>query len=83
MPDPVDYRDPRLQDERAERLRRARGTVRVGAFTFLLCFATLFTPMLIGGQLGKFVVAPAIVGMCWGLSCLLHGGWDWWRGRSA
>jgi hypothetical protein len=33
------------------------------------------------GQAAKYVVAPAFVGMCIGLSLLLNGAIDWWRAR--
>ena len=63
----------------SRRARDARRAITFGISLFLICFVLLFSPMLIGAKLGKFVVAPAIVGVCWGLSCVLHGGWDRWR----
>jgi hypothetical protein len=80
----LDYSEPVLQDSPAgERGRRARRTVAVGLIVFVVSMPLLFSPMVIGAKVGRFVVAPAVVGVCWGLSCLLHGGWDWWRDRSA
>jgi hypothetical protein len=83
MNNPLDYRDPAVEDSSLRRRRRARQTMTVGIIVFAVCLPLLFSPILLGAKLGKFVAAPAFVGGCWGLSCLLHGGWDWWRGRSA
>jgi hypothetical protein len=55
--------------------------MRCGLLIFILAMALLFAPLLLGAKLGRFAVVAGIIGVCWGLGCVLHGGWDWWQAR--
>jgi hypothetical protein len=47
----------------------ARRAIAVGAIVFLACAALMLLPLVIPlGSIAKFVVAPAFVGACAGLS---------------
>lgn len=56
--------------------------MRVGLIVLAIGAALLFTPLWLGARFGRFVAVAGIIGVCWGLGCILHGGWDWWQARS-
>jgi hypothetical protein len=61
---------------------RARRTVFIGLAVFLTGALITLSPILLGrGSLNRYVVAFGLVGVFIGGSCVLHGGWDWLRGR--
>jgi hypothetical protein len=42
----------------------------------------MLVPLAIGrSSINRFIVAFALVGVCWGATALLLSGWDWLRGR--
>ena len=59
-----------------------RQTLRAGAAVCAVSGVALILPLIVSlGQAAKYVVAPAFVCGCVGLSLLLNGAIDWWRGR--
>ena len=82
MTDPLVYREPDREDPRVQRLRRAQRLLWLGAIIFTISAALTLGPLMWGPtSFNKYVVAFAFVGDCWGLSCIVNGGWDWLRGR--
>jgi hypothetical protein len=48
----------------------------------LVSVGLMASPVVLGEwPVNKYVVAVGFLGVCWGLSCLMHGAWDWWRGK--
>jgi len=81
MPDPLDYREPATTDP-PKRRAAASSAISVGMAVFVICALVMFLPLLIPlGELAKFVVAPAFMGACIGLSITANAMFDWWRGR--
>jgi type III secretory pathway component EscT len=81
MPDPLDYREPATTDA-PRRRSPTRNAMAVGVTVFVVCAAAMFLPLAIPlGQLAKFVVTPAFVGACIGLSITVNALIDWWRGK--
>jgi hypothetical protein len=80
--DPVEYREPQAGDELVVRRARAKRAVWVGLWGVIISAVLLASPILLP-KLGveKYAVAVGFLGACWGLSCLMHGAWDWWRGK--
>ena len=57
-------------------------TIGAGLVVIAVSLLLILSPLLTGGNaFMRFVVVAGIVGLCLGLSSLLHGGWDLWRGR--
>ena len=81
MPDPLDYREP-ATGEPPKRESPARSALNVGLVIFVVSTAVMFLPLVIPlGQLAKFVVTPAFIGVCIGLSITLNTAIDRWRPR--
>jgi hypothetical protein len=81
MPDPLNYREPPTGDA-PKRPSATRGAMTVGVVVFVICVAVMFLPLVIPlGRLAKFVVTPALIGACVGLSITANALIDWWRGR--
>jgi hypothetical protein len=81
MPDPLDYRE-RTTSAPPKRSSATRGVITVGVTIFVISVALMFLPLLIPlGQLAKFVVTPAFIGACIGLSITANAGIDAWRRR--
>ena len=81
MPDPLDYREPATTDA-PKRQSPARGVMTVGVAVFVICALAMLLPLLIPlGQLAKFVVTPAFIGACVGLSITANATVDFWRQR--
>ena len=60
----------------------SRGVFVIGAVVFIACVGLMFLPLVIPlGKLARFVVAPAFVGACVGLSIIANAMIDRWRGR--
>ena len=60
----------------------AHRTLAIGAAVFIACVAVMLLPLAIPlGQLAKYVVTPAFVGACVGLSITANAAIDAWRGR--
>jgi hypothetical protein len=84
MPEPLDYceatsTNPPAGDEPSH--SPTRGAMTIGIIVFVICTAVMFLPLVIPlGQLAKFVVTPAFVGACIGLSITANASIDWWRG---
>ena len=82
MPDPLDYRDPATPNAPKPPPSRTRAALLVGAFGFFACVLVMLMPLVIPlGPLAKFVVTPAFVGACAGLSITTNALIDRWRGR--
>ena len=82
MPDPLDYREPTTTDAPKQQPSPARSAMTVGVVVFLICTAVMFLPLVIPfGRLAKFVVAPAFIGACLGLSISANALIDWLRWR--
>jgi hypothetical protein len=82
MPDPLDYREPATSDAPKQQSPTTRSALVVGIVVFVISAAVMFLPLAIPlGQLAKFVVTPAIVGACIGLSILANATIDLWRKR--
>ena len=59
-----------------------RRTLAVGVIVFIACAGVMLVPVAIPlGGLARFVVAPAFVGACVGLSITANAAIDAWRGR--
>ena len=72
--------DPDPQAAAIRRRQRAVQAVRVGLVVFIVSVVLAASPLLMGsGGPTKYVVALAVVGMCIGLSSVVHGLWDLWR----
>ena len=81
MPNRLDYREPATTDA-PKRHSPTRGVVTVGVTVFVISVALMFLPLLIPlGQLAKFVVTPAFIGACVGLSITANAAIDAWRRR--
>ena len=82
MPDPLDYRDREMKDAPAAR-PRARSAIVIGVTIFLVSVLVALLPLVpgFGGQLAKYIVAPAFIAGCVGLSITANATIDWWRGK--
>jgi hypothetical protein len=81
MPDPLDYRERATSDPPKPQASPTRGAMTVGVTVFGICVAILLLPLLIPlGQLAKWIVTPAFVGACIGLSITANAAIDLWRG---
>ena len=81
MPDPLDYCEP-ATTEAPKRQSPAGGVITVGVTVFVISAALMFLPLLIPlGELAKFVVTPAFIGACIGLSITANAAIDAWRRR--
>jgi hypothetical protein len=79
---PIEYREPEDGDEVVVRRARARRAVWAGLLGVILSSVFMASPIVLGEwSINKYVVALGFLGACWGLSCLMHGAWDWWRGK--
>jgi hypothetical protein len=60
---------------------RPRGSVTLaGLWTFLVSAALVLSPLALGrSDLNRYLVAFGFVGVCVGLSIMLHGLFDWLR----
>ena len=57
-------------------------TLLVGVTIVVICVLLILSPIVLGkGVVSNAIVAFSTVGFCIGGSVLLHGTWDWWRGR--
>ena len=66
----------------AEGPDRARRTVFIGLALFAAGALVVLSPLLLGrGILNRYIVAFGLIGVFIGGSCVIHGGWDWLRGR--
>ena len=81
MSDPLPYREPDVKDVAAERLRRgARQAMLIGAIVFVASAVVVFSPFVLGhNPFNKYIVAFALIGVCGGVSLMLHGAVDWLR----
>ncbi|MEA2709356.1 MAG: hypothetical protein QOF78_1957 [Phycisphaerales bacterium] len=81
MPDPLHYREPATTDP-PKRESPARSAITIGVIIFLISVVVMFLPLAIPlGQLAKFVVTPAFIGACIGLSITANATIDCWRKR--
>ena len=81
MPDPLDYREPATSDA-PRRESPTRSALAVGIVVFVISAAVMFLPLAIPlGQLAKYVVTPAFIGACVGLSITANATIDRWRRR--
>jgi len=81
MPDPLEYREPATSDAPKQR-SPTRGAITVGVVVLVICLAAMFLPLLLPlGELAKWIVTPAFIGACVGLSITANAAIDWWRGR--
>jgi hypothetical protein len=79
---PLMYREPDTEDPRIQRMRRAQRTMWIGLLVFTISILLTLGPLVWGKMyFNKFIVAFAFLGDCAGLSFILHGGWDWLRGK--
>jgi hypothetical protein len=80
--EPVNYREPQEGDESVVRRVRARRAVWAGLWGLSISAGLMLSPLVLGrwGP-NKYLVAVGFLGVCWSLSCAMHGAWDWWRGR--
>jgi hypothetical protein len=84
MRDPVNDREPTTADPPGEDApdSRGRGALAVGVMVFVICVGIMLLPLVIPfGALAKFVVAPAFIGACIGVSITANAAIDWWRWR--
>jgi hypothetical protein len=57
-------------------------TILLGLAVFVFGVLVTLSPFLLGrGSLNRFIVVFGLVGVFIGGSCVIHGGWDWLRGR--
>jgi hypothetical protein len=62
--------------------RNGNRTLIVGTFAVCVGAVSIALPLVIvAGTLNKFLVAFGFIGVCWGLSCLLNGTWDYLKAR--
>ena len=81
MPDPLDYREPTPNDPPKQR-SATRRALTVGVAAMTVSVAIIFLPLVIPlGDLAKWIVTPAFIGACIGLSITANAAIDWWRGR--
>lgn len=82
MPDPLHYREPATTDPPRRPSSPARSAIAVGIVIFLISVLVMFLPLAIPlGQFAKFVVTPAFIGACIGLSITANATIDGWRNR--
>jgi hypothetical protein len=53
----------------------------IGAIVVIACLLLLLVCLFVGAKIGRFIAAPALVGVLMGLSFMLNGVIDRWRGR--
>lgn len=82
MPDPHDQREPATTtDTPARNPSRSRGALAVGVVVFVASTIVMLLPLVVSlGTLAKYVVTPAFVGACVGLSITANALIDRWRG---
>ena len=57
-------------------------TILIGLAVFFVGAVVALSPLLVGrGILNRFIVTFGLIGVFIGGSCVIHGGWDWLRGR--
>ena len=79
--DPLDYRDPATTDA-PKRPSPTSSAITVGVVVFVISAAAMFLPLAIPlGQLAKFLITPAFIGACIGLSITVNAAIDSWRRR--
>jgi hypothetical protein len=62
--------------------REARRTILLGAAILLVSLGVVFSPILLGrGSLNRFIVVSGLAGVFIGGGAVIHGAWDWLRGR--
>ncbi len=62
--------------------RASNRTLRIGAIGVVSSFALMALPLVLPrSSINRFLVAMGFIGLCWSLSCLLNGAWDWYRDR--
>ena len=62
----------------------ARRTLGAGLLILACSLGLVLLPLLLGHwSVNRYFVAFGLIGACLGLSCLLHGAWDWLRGRQS
>lgn len=82
MNDPLLYHKPVEDDAPLKRRRSAQRALVVGLILFGAGATMVLCPFIWGRSgVNKYVIAFGFVGATWGLSCIVHGSWDWWRGR--
>jgi hypothetical protein len=80
--EPVEYREPQAGDDLVVRRARARRAIWAGVWGIVVSAALMTSPIFTPKRgIEKYMVAAGFLGVCWGLSCLMHGAWDWWRGK--
>lgn len=78
--DPLDYRAPVSDD--VVRRRRAQRALWVGAGAVAAAVLLVLAPLVLArSAVNKYIVLAGFLAGCWGLSCLLLGGYDWWKSR--
>ncbi len=65
--------------------RTAAGkAIRLGCAVIIAAMALLLVPLVSRyialEQINRYMVAFGLLGMCVGISLILHGAVDWWRG---
>jgi 4-hydroxybenzoate polyprenyltransferase len=62
--------------------RASTRTLRIGAIGVVISFALMVLPLILPrNSINRFLVAIGFIGLCWSLSCLVNGVWDWLRDR--
>jgi hypothetical protein len=81
MPDPLNYREPGLDDPLLRQRQRTRQTLWIGAAIMCISALVMCLPLLWNGGGGKYIVAPAFIGVAMGFSILANGIIDRLRGK--
>ena len=82
LPDSTEGSDPAEQRTPNRRRRSGRSTAAIGLIVFVIAMLLMLLPLVIPlGGFAKYVVAPAFVGACVGLSIAANGVFDWWQAR--
>jgi small neutral amino acid transporter SnatA (MarC family) len=74
-----------MQPDPNQRRIAAQKAIRLGCAVIVAAIALLLIPLISRyialQQINRYVVAFGLLGMCVGLSLILNGAVDWWRGR--
>ena len=79
--EPRDSRPSGPAPQRGDPIRRSPKRVALaGLWTFLVSAVLILSPLALGrSDLNRYLVAFGFVGLCVGLSIMLHGLFDWFR----
>jgi len=60
----------------------SRRAVLAGLGLLAFCIVLALLPLVWGSSsINKYFVAFGLLGSCVAISFIIHGAWDWWRGR--